>query len=137
QKTANNAFNFCKTYTRKTEFRRLCELLRNHLQNAAKYSSQLHAINLNDSETLQRHLDTRFLQLNVAVELELWQEAFRSVEDIHLLLNLSKRPAKNVMMANYYEKLTRIFLVSDNFLFHAAAWSRYYNLLRQSANAIA
>ncbi|KAJ9327746.1 hypothetical protein DTO027B3_1454 [Paecilomyces variotii] len=110
QTTALQAFQFCLKYTRKTEFRRLCELLRNHVQNAAKYSAQMHSINLSDPDTLQRHLDTRFQQLNVAVELELWQEAFRSVEDIHTLLSLSKRPAKNVMMANYYEKLTRIFL---------------------------
>jgi translation initiation factor 3 subunit A len=137
QTTAHQAFAFCSKYARKTEFRRLCELLRNHLQNAAKFSSQMHAINLSDPDTLQRHLDTRFQQLNVAVELELWQEAFRSVEDIHTLLSLSKRPAKNVMMANYFEKLTRIFLVSENYLFHAAAWSRYYNLMRQSAVSVA
>ena len=137
QSTAHQAFDFCLKYQRKTEFRRLCELLRNHVQNAAKYSSQMHAINLNEPDTLQRHLETRFRQLNVADELELWQEAFRSVEDIHMLLTLAKRPAKNVMMANYYEKLTKIFLVSDNFLFHAAAYNRYYNLLRQSANSVA
>ncbi|GKZ19114.1 eukaryotic translation initiation factor 3 subunit A [Aspergillus brasiliensis] len=137
QTTALQAFQFCLKYTRKTEFRRLCELLRNHVQNAAKYSAQMHAINLSDPDTLQRHLDTRFQQLNVAVELELWQEAFRSIEDIHTLLSLSKRPAKNVMMANYYEKLARIFLVSENYLFHAAAFSRYYNLLRQSAATLA
>ena len=137
QTTAHQAFDFCKKYTRKTEFRRLCELLRNHLQNAAKYSQQVHAINLSEPETLQRHLDTRFLQLNVAVELELWQEAFKSVEDIHTLLSLSKRTPKNVMMANYFEKLTRIFLVSENYLFHAAAYSRYYNLLAGASRAIA
>jgi len=136
QTTAHQAFQFCLKYARKTEFRRLCELLRNHLQNAAKYSQQVHAINLSDPDTLQRHLDTRFLQLNVAVELELWQEAFKSVEDIHTLLSLSRRQPKNSMMANYYEKLTRIFLVSENYLFHAAAWSRYYNLLNVSARQV-
>ncbi|KAI7689356.1 Eukaryotic translation initiation factor 3 subunit, partial [Hortaea werneckii] len=137
QTTAHQAFDFCKRYTRKTEFRRLCELLRNHLQNAAKYSQQVHAINLSDPETLQRHLDTRFEQLNVAVELELWQEAFKSVEDIHTLLSLSKRQPKNSMMATYFERLTRIFLVSENYLFHAAAWSRYYNLLSLASRSVA
>ncbi|KAB8648496.1 hypothetical protein FH972_026152 [Carpinus fangiana] len=137
QSTAHLAFSFCQKFARKTEFRRLCELLRNHLQNAAKYQQQIHAINLSDPDTLQRHLDTRFQQLNVAAELELWQEAFRSVEDIHTLLNLSKRPAKNVMMANYFEKLSTIFLVSENYLFHAAAYSRYLNLLRLSVAAVA
>jgi translation initiation factor 3 subunit A len=136
QSTAHQAFLFCSKYQRKTEFRRLCELLRNHLQNVAKFTAQMHAINLNDPDTLQRHLDTRFQQLNVAVELELYQEAFRSIEDIHTLLSMSKRPAKPIMMANYFEKLTRIFLVSENYLFHAAAWSRYYNLLRQSSISV-
>ncbi|EEB07540.2 translation initiation factor eIF3a [Schizosaccharomyces japonicus yFS275] len=129
QVIANSAFQFCLQYQRKTEFRRLCELLRSHLGNASKFSNGPHAINLNDAETMQRHLDMRFSQLNVAVELELWQEAFRSTEDIHSLLTFSKRLPSPVMLGNYYRKLIKIFQVCDNFLLHAAAWYRYYSFI--------
>ncbi|KAF8346435.1 translation initiation factor eIF3a [Amanita rubescens] len=129
QQIAQQAFKFCLKYSRKVEFRRLCETLRLHLGNIAKYPNQPHAINLSDPDTLQRHLDTRFAQLNTSVELELWQEAFRSVEDVHNLLTMAKKAPRPAMMANYYEKLTKIFLMSGNALYHAAAWSRYYSIV--------
>ncbi|CCL98379.1 uncharacterized protein FIBRA_00374 [Fibroporia radiculosa] len=129
QQIAQQAFRFCLKHERKVEFRRLCETLRLHLSNVAKYSHQAHSINLSDADTLQHHLDTRFAQLNTSVELELWQEAFRSVEDVHNLLTMAKKSPRPAMMANYYEKLTRIFLMSGNALYHAAAWGRYYAIV--------
>ncbi|RDB22084.1 Eukaryotic translation initiation factor 3 subunit A [Hypsizygus marmoreus] len=129
QQIAQQAFKFCLKHQRKVEFRRLCETLRLHLSNVAKYSHQPHSINLSDADTLQHHLDTRFAQLNTSVELELWQEAFRSVEDVHNLLTMAKKAPRPAMMANYYEKLTKIFLMSGNALYHAAAWGRYYAIV--------
>ena len=60
--------------------------------------------------------------MQVACDLELWQEAFRSVEDIQGLLSQSKKAPKPQMMAIYYAKLTKIFTVSDSYLYNGYAW---------------
>lgn len=86
-------------------------------------------VDLSDPRTLQRFLDTRFEQLSVAVELELWQEAFRSVEDVHSLFSVTHRGCPISSIAAYYKTLAQVFAVSNNFLFHAAVWFRYFSLL--------
>lgn len=51
------------------------------------------------------------------------------MEDVHNLLTMAKKAPRPAMMANYYEKLTKIFLMSGNALYHATAWSRYYAIV--------
>ena len=64
--------------------------------------------------------------MRTACALELWQEAYRSIEDIHALLQLSKKSPKPHLMATYFEKLAQIFWVSGHHLFHAYALFRFY-----------
>lgn len=134
QHVAKDAFEFCLNYQRKVEFRRLCDMLRQHLSSHAKHAHLSLSIDLNDSDTLQRHLDTRFTQLNVAAKLEHWAEGFRSVEDIFQLMQQSHKTPKSYMMANYYKHLAKILMVGDNFTFHSAAYNSYFSIIRQNPN---
>eukprot|EP01018_Ginkgo_biloba_P033791 Gb_03846 [translate_table: standard] len=131
--TAHRAFQFCLQYKRNTEFHRLCDIIRNHLNNLIKYRDQRDRPDLTQPESLQLYLDTRFEQLKVATELELWQEAFRSIEDIHGLMCMVKKTPKPQMMAIYYAKLTKIFWVADSHLAHAYAWFKLF-VLQKSYN---
>ncbi|KAL1833496.1 hypothetical protein ACET3Z_003147 [Daucus carota] len=126
--TAHRAFQFCKQYKRTTEFRRLCEIIRNHLANLNKYRDQRDRPDLSAPESMQFYLDTRFEQLKIATELELWQEAFRSVEDIYGLTCMVKKMPKTSWMAVYYAKLTEIFWISSSHLYHAYAWFKLFQL---------
>ena len=40
-------------------------------------------------------------------------------------------PPKAKILAAYYEKLTNLFWVSENYLFHAFAWYKYYSLCKE------
>jgi translation initiation factor 3 subunit A len=65
------------------------------------------------------------------------------VEDIYniLQINMARRkvdPSATVpkaqLMATYYEKLTTLFWVSENHLFHGFAWYKYYTLCKEFNN---
>ncbi|CAM9470963.1 unnamed protein product, partial [Ectocarpus fasciculatus] len=131
-KTCEKAFRFCQEYNRKFEFRKLCDTLRMQLNNVQKLTGQSNRQNKPvwewTTESVELYLMTRFSQLEVSMNLELWNEGFKTVEEIYSIMQLSKRAPKPRLMSIYYEKLTRIFWVSGNHLFHAYAWYRYYSL---------
>jgi translation initiation factor 3 subunit A len=125
------AFQFCIKYDRKSEFKRLCELLKTHLLSMTKPDYE-DSVNLSNPDTLQTFLDTRFQQLNTAVKLELWKESFKSIEDVHGLMKLSKRAPKPISLVNYYNNLAKIFQVSNNYIYATASRQKLFELLIQS-----
>lgn len=60
-------------YNRKTEFRKLCDKLRKHLEDISKLPVQVANVSLNKQETQQYNLETRLVQLDSAIQMELWQ----------------------------------------------------------------
>ena len=126
------AFQFCIKYDRKSEFKRLCELLKTHLLSINKGDYYEDSINLSKPDTLQKFLDVRFQQLNTAVKLELWKESFKSIEDVHGLMKYSKRSPKPVALINYYNNLAKIFQVSNDYAYASAARQKIFQLLIKS-----
>jgi len=149
------ALRFCGEYKRRTEFRRLCDMMRMHLGNLQKFGG-VTLVRFEDggkpnnkvrgwegwtSDAIELHLQTRFVQLETSSKLRLYTEGFRTVEDIFNILQISRQrrkipganapPPKAKIMAAYYEKLTSLFWVSENYLFHAFAWYKYYSLCKE------
>jgi translation initiation factor 3 subunit A len=129
---AKRAFDFCIDYNRRLEFRRLCEVLRLHLQTLRRSPPSPHLVNLGNPESMHIMLVTRFEQLRAASRLELWQEGFKSIEDINVIMAVSKRPPKPPIMATYFEKIAEIFWKSKNLLFHAASLTRHFAVCREN-----
>ncbi|KAL3269581.1 hypothetical protein HHI36_008645 [Cryptolaemus montrouzieri] len=107
---ARMAFQFCLKYNRKTEFRKLCDKLRKHLDDICKLPTQVANVCISKPETQQLNLETRLHQLDFAIQMELWQEAYKAIEDIHNLMNMSKKMPVPKTMANYYQKLAMVIL---------------------------
>lgn len=131
--TARRAFAFCRENKRPQEFKRLCDVLRSHfalvLKNRAK----------EDYDALLKpelHLETRILQLVVAGDLGLWRECAATADDLvalglheHFVRSLrsgveifpKSREKLLRWMAVYYEKISKVMWVAENYLFHALA----------------
>jgi translation initiation factor 3 subunit A len=54
-------------------------------------------------------METRLVQLDTAIAMELWQEAFKSAEDLHNIMQLTKDKDKKIVkptsIVNYYDKV--------------------------------
>ncbi|XBW38015.1 hypothetical protein QEN19_003600 [Hanseniaspora menglaensis] len=137
---ANRCLSFVAKYDKKDQFRRLNELLRNHLKDTVYYQSQLGnnpiVINLKDMEVFQRFADQRFAQLKVSIKFELWHEAFKTIEDIHRLwkINEAFKP-RAIVLASYYEGIAKTFLASGNYLINAYALTKFFDLYQNNPNA--
>ncbi|XP_035225459.1 eukaryotic translation initiation factor 3 subunit A-like [Stegodyphus dumicola] len=128
-KIAQRALAFCVKYSRKAELRKLCNLLRTHIAHIHK-QVEMH-FRIHDPEIQMLYLETGIFQLECAVQMELWLDAFKAIEDIHLFLSLTKKLLNSRIMAVYYEKVSLVFWKANDYLFHAAAVLRQFLLVRE------
>lgn len=90
-KTLENAFEFCRTHKKKNEFKRLCDSVRGFFFTLIKTEkvnlSHVNKINISKPEVLNVLIKMRLNLLNSALELEQWQECFKTSEDLVYLMD--------------------------------------------------
>lgn len=137
---AKKAMKMCKKYSKKADFKRLCEVIRLHqyqnVKAGEKPSSQTgatFALNIKDDETNERLIDLRFTQLTMTKEMDLWQDSYKVIEDVNVLLkNRRKTPIDHLI--KYYEQLYEIFWNSNHYLLHAVSLHSYFACLRKKSS---
>jgi hypothetical protein len=131
---AERALLFTAKFNRATEFRRLCDILRQHMAGLVRtiVRSPQSEIDQVHWPTVQRMIRIRFQQADQAMASGHWQEAYRTMDDLHELLRICTRGRSPEILAGYFERLATIFETTDNLLLHALALYKLY-LVRQAA----
>jgi translation initiation factor 3 subunit A len=136
---AKKAMRQCKKYSKKADFKRLCEVIRLHqyqnVKAGEKTAGQVgmtFALNIKDPDTNDRLIDLRFTQLTMTKEMQLWQDAYKVIEDVNVLLkNRSKTPID--LLLKYYEQVYEIFWNSNHYLLHAVSLHSFFACLRKKS----
>ncbi|KAI3643951.1 hypothetical protein MP228_010115 [Amoeboaphelidium protococcarum] len=145
-KVALQAFDFCVKYQRKTELRRIADLLRNHVQSLHKIQSssnaQTYNIDLMDDGSFKNHIEVRVKLLQAAKQLNLFQEMNKSIEDVQFLLSVAQYdqllPVNGIKLewiTTYYEALADILLQGEHFLHHSVALLRMFIAMKESKSS--
>nr|CDS30359.2 eukaryotic translation initiation factor 3 [Hymenolepis microstoma] len=111
-------------------------MIRTHTSRIQNTPNAPNGINLNNSDTQILHFETRLRQLDCAMQLEMYNEAFKIVEDICTINMLAKKIDRPSLMVEYYTKTADLFLRSHYNLFHAAALFKRYNIYRDHKKGI-
>jgi len=135
---ARRALQRCKKFNKRGDFKKLCEVIRVHQYQNVKASEKTSttnpafALNIKNPETNDRLMDLRFNQLIMTKEMGLWQDAYKIMEDINVLLK-NRRKTPNDILLKYYQHLYEIFWHSNHYLLHAVGFHNYFACLRRKS----
>lgn len=116
QDVAKRSMEFCSTYRRKAEFRKLCEILRGHLILIQRHQEQETSVDLTQVDSIQRLMDIRLDIIETAIKIDSCQEAFKALEECHHLIEMSRAARTNPrsqLLASYFEKQATVSVLKS------------------------
>ena len=125
--SATKLLDFTHKYKCRKEFLKASKILHDHftyILKAAKQPEQNkipYPVTLKDDECTSKLLDMRQTQLEYALKMTEWSDAFRTSEIIFHLINRREKHVPKQILEQYYTNLAAVFWKSGNDLFHTYA----------------
>jgi len=136
---AVSLFEFCLRFQCMKEYRRLAETLHAHFYQIQKASKNPEVFNnskipypvrLDDDDALSKLLELRHHQLEFALKMEEWSDAFRTSENIYNLINRKSQKNIKAHLTDFFKHLSSIFWKSENYLFHTYALQNLHQVTK-------
>merc|ERR1711937_637352 len=147
QNVAENACKFCIEYERNNEFRKLCDTLRQHLKlitdpsqlktTGTRAQTQIVLVHSKIEKSHQKSQEIQTLlrmkQLDTAIALKLWQEAFKAIEDVYAIQQYTRRYAKafahqSRFKSEFLQYISTVLQEAGQPLFHAASCHKIFQI---------
>ena len=134
---ASSLFSFCYKFKCQREYRRLAETLHNHYQQLekAKKNPEMFLNNkipypvlLDDPECQKFLLELRKTQIEFAIKMEQWSDAYRTSQIIFTLINKQEKKVVRSHLQTFFTQLSNIFFNSKNYLFHSYALMNQHSI---------
>ena len=143
---ATSLFAFCHKFRCQREYRKLADTLHNHFQqlvkakkNPEQYANSKipYPVKLDDPECQKFLLELRKTQMEYALKMEQWSDAFRTSETIYFLINKQEKKVVRGHLQTFFTQLSNIFFKSGNYLFHSYALMNQHSIVHRTGAASA
>lgn len=138
---ATSLFQFCLKFKSKREYRRLADTLHNHFQQLQKakknpdsfFQSKIpYPVKIDDPECQKFLLELRKTQIEYALKMEAWTDAYRTSEIIFTLINKQEKRVVKSHLQTFFTQLSLIFFKSGNYLFHSYALMNQHSIAQRN-----
>jgi len=144
--TAITCFDYIQRLRAKKLYKKISDTLHSHFKQILDSSKVLpdankipFPVDLNEDETLKKVLSMRTRQLEYGLNLEEWQDAFRTSESVYSLVNKQSSQINKIkpILQDFYKKLGIIFWQNKFQLFYAYAFFNFQTILKQNKTTTA
>lgn len=123
QLLAQRAFDVFAKHQRRQEVNILSDIIRRH--RAHSFGDREHRLVISgNDEAMRANLQTKHTQLRTLIGLHLWNNVVQNIQEFREIVRAFKtwqKPPKYSDLATHYELLSDVFLVAENYAFHAFA----------------